>query len=140
LQEKRFGFDDERLIPVLVALASATQGNTSHFLEVDAKAEGYCNRAAAIASKKFGKNSKEVANILDALSRYYQRLFDWDKAKKACTQVIACDEKTFGPESPETLKAMEHYSMVLRAAGLREDAERIEAKIAKIKKPKNAEE
>lgn len=132
-QEKKYGPDSEKLIPVLVALGNTSQNNTTHFTEVNQKAEDYLNRAMAIATKKCGKNSKEVADVLDALSHYYQRHFDWEKAKKACSQVVAVDEKTFGPDSAETVKALQRYAIVLRAAGLREEAEPIEARIAKIK-------
>ena len=88
--------------------------------------------------KHFGKNSKELAAVLDPLSHYYQRRLEWDKAAKTCTLVITADEKNFGPNSAETVKALEHYAVVLRAAGLRDQAEPIEARIAKIKGTKSA--
>ena len=63
---------------------------------------------------------------------------DWDKAEKTCTQVITANEKNFGPDSADTIKALEHYAVVLRAAGLRDQAELIEARIAKIRGTKSA--
>jgi tetratricopeptide (TPR) repeat protein len=132
-QEKKFGVDSDKLIPTLVALGTAAQNNTQFFSEVNEKAEAHLKRAAIIATKHFGKNSKELTGVWDSLSRYYQRHLDWDKAAKTCTMIIAADEKTFGPDSAETIKALEHYAVVLRAAGLRDQAEPVEARIAKIK-------
>lgn len=137
LQEKTLGADSEKLLPTLVALAAVAQNNTKNFSEVNATAETILKRAAEIATKKFGKGSKEEAAVLSDLSYYYHRRFDWERATKTCTLVIASDEKNFGPESTETMKALEHYALVLRAAGLRDKAEPIEARIAKIKGAKN---
>jgi hypothetical protein len=136
VQERKFGVDSEKLIPTLIALGNASQNNTTYFTEVNAKAETQLKRAADLATKHYGKTSKELTEVWDALSRYYQRHFEWDKATKACTQVIAADEKNYGPEAPETVKALEHYAVVLRAAGLRNEAEPVEARIAKLKGPK----
>lgn len=133
LQERRYGPDSEKLIPTLVLLGGASQNNTTYFTEVNAKAETQLKRAADLAAKHYGKTSKEVTEVWDALSRYYQRHFDWEKATKACTQVISASEKNYGPEAPETVKALEHYAVVLRAAGLRNEAEPVEARIAKLK-------
>ena len=133
LQEKQFGADSEKLIPTLVALGKVTQNNTEYLAEVNIKAEEHLKRAVDLASKKFGSESKEVAAILDVLSRYYQSHRDWEKAAATCTKVIAADEKNFGPESAETIKALEHYAVVLRAAGWRNQAEPIEARVARIK-------
>lgn len=132
-QEKKFGGDSEKLIPTLMALGTVAQNETRYLAEVNDKAEDHLKRASDLASKHFGKNSKEVANIWDALSRYYQRHFDWEKATKTCALVVAADEKNFGPDSAETVKALERYAVVLRAAGLRNEAEPVEARIAKIK-------
>jgi hypothetical protein len=137
-QEKKFGADSEKLIPTLVALGDVAQNNTKYFTEVNDKAEDHLKRAVEIATKHHGKNSKEVANVHDVLSRYYQRHFDWEKATKMCSLVVASDEKNFGPDSPETMKALEHYAVVLRAAGLRNEAENVEARIAKVKSSKAA--
>jgi hypothetical protein len=136
-QEKKFGVDSEKLIPTLIALGSAAQNNTKYFTEVNDKAEEHLKRSGEIAVKHFGKESKEQAQVLDALSRYYQRHFDWEKAAKACAQVVAVDEKIFGPESTETMKALERYAVVLRAGGLRNQAETVEARIAKTKGSKH---
>ena len=133
LQEKKQGKDSEKLIPTLVALGTATQNNTKYFSEVNDTAEAHLKRAVDIAAKHFGADSKESADVLDVLSRYYEKRVDWDKAAKTCTQVIAADEKNYGPDSAQTTKALEHYAVVLRAAGWRNQAEPIEARIAKIK-------
>lgn len=133
LEERKYGVESEKLIPTLIALGNASQNNTTYFTEVNAKAETQLKRAADLASKHYGKTSKELTEVLDALSRYYQRHFEWEKATKACVQVIAASEKNFGPNSPETVKALEHYAVVLRAAGLRNEAEPVEARIAKLK-------
>ncbi len=133
LQEKKFGMDSDKLIPTLSALANAAQNNTQYFSKVNEKAEEHYNRAADIATKKFGKSSKGLAVILDSMSHYYQRRLDWDKATKTCAQVVSANEKNFGMDSPETVKALEHYAVVLRAAGMRDKAEPIESRIAKIK-------
>lgn len=140
LQEKKFGTDSEKLIPVLVALANSSQNNTKYFTEVNDKAEQHLKRAAGIATKHYGKDSKELAGILDALSHYYQKHFDWEKAAKTCTLVVAATEKNYGADSAETIKALERYAVVLRAGGMRNQAEPIEARIAKIKGTKNAPE
>lgn len=137
LEEKQFGTDSDKLIPTLVTLANAALNNTQRFSEVNSQSEVYLKRAEGIATKHFGKNSKELATILDALSHYYQKHLEWEKAAKTCTQVITADEKNFGPDSAETIKALEHYAVVLRAAGWRDKAEPIEARIAKIKGTKN---
>jgi tetratricopeptide (TPR) repeat protein len=132
-QEKQFGAASEKLIPTLVALATATGNNTKYLAEVNEQAEGYLKRAADIAAQHFGKGSKEQAAILDDFSYYYQKRLSWDKAIQMCAKVVAADEKNFGPSSSETAKALEHYAVVLRAAGLRDQAEPVEARIEKIK-------
>lgn len=137
LQEKQFGPDSDKVIPTLVALGTVAQNNTKFFSEVNETSEGYFKRAVDIATKHFGKNSKESTDVLVALSTYYQRHFDWDKATRTCNEVIKADEKNFGPNSPETVKALEHYAVVLRAAGLRNEAEPVEARIQQLKGPKN---
>lgn len=133
LQEKRFGPQSEKLIPTLTALGTAAQNNTKAFSEVNEKAEEYFKRAHSIAEKHYGATARETIAVVDALSHYYQRRLNWDKAVKACLQVVVADEKNFGPDSPETLKALEHYAVVLRAAGLRDKAEPIEARIARMR-------
>jgi tetratricopeptide (TPR) repeat protein len=132
-QENKFGTDSEKLIPTLIALGNAVEHNLQYLADVNEKAEEYFKRAAAIATKHYGKNSKEMTAVWDALSRYYQARLDWEKAAKTCTLIIAVDEKAFGPNSAETIKALEHYAVVLRAAGWRDQAEPVEARIAKIK-------
>lgn len=132
-QEAKLGKESEKLIPTLVALGSVSQNTTRYLAEVSNTAELHYKRAAELATKHFGKNSKETADVLDALSRYYQRHFDWEKAVKTCTVVVATNEKTFGPNSDQTMKALEHYAIVLRAAGLRNQAEPVEARINKMK-------
>jgi tetratricopeptide (TPR) repeat protein len=139
-QEKKFGVDSEKLIPTLVSLGNVAQNETRYLAEVNEKAEVHLKRASDLATKHFGKNSNELTGVLDALSRYYQRHLDWDKAAKACTLIIAADEKNFGPNSAETIKALEHYAVVLRAAGQRDAAEPIEARIAKAKGTKSADD
>lgn len=137
LQEKKYGATNEKLVPILVSLAGAAQNNTQNFGEVNQKAEVHLKRAADIATEHYGKNSKELAVVLDSLGHYYQRHLEWPNAAKMCTQVITADEKNFGPNSPETLAALEHYAVVLRAAGWRDQAEPVEARIAKIKDNKS---
>ncbi len=135
LLEKKSGPDSDKLIPILVALGKIGQ-NGRPYLQEDQMPEEYLKRAAKIATAKFGKDSKELVSVLDVLNNYYQRHLDWDKAAKTCSQIIAADEKNFGPESTETLKALEQYAGVLQMMGLKKEAESVEARIAKIKNPK----
>ncbi len=140
LMEKQFGNESEKLIPILVAQSKVGQADTTYWQitqKPEETPEACLKRAADIATKKFGKDSKEIVPILEALSFFYERQLYWEKAAKTCTQIIAADEKNFGPESAETAKALEQYAGVLQVLGLKKEAELIEARVAKIKGPKN---
>lgn len=136
LLEKQFGLESDKLIPTLVDLGRVGQ-NGRPYLQADHQPEDYLKRATKIATEKSGKDSKAVVAVLEVLSDYYQKRHEWDKAAKICTQIIATDEKTFGPESSETVKALEQYAGVLQMMGLKNAADSIEARIAKIKGPKS---
>lgn len=139
LLEKKFGSESEKLIPVLVDLGKDQTGRP--YLQTEQKQpEEHLKRAVKIGTAKFGKDSKEVVAVLDVLSNYYQRHHEWDKAAKTYTQIIAADEKIFGPESAETVKALEQYAGVLALMGSKNAADSIEARIAKIKSAKTADD
>lgn len=135
LREKQFGLDSEKLIPILSELGKVGQ-NGRPYLQADHQPEDHLKRAVKIATEKYGKDSKQVVGVLDVLREYYEKRLEWEKAAKTCTQIIAGDEKNFGPESAETLKALERYAGILHIAGQKNAAETVEARIAKIKSPK----
>lgn len=139
LLEKKFGLESDKLIPVLVELGKIGP-NGRPYLQGDQTTEDYFKRAIKIATAKFGKDSKEVVTVLDALSNHYQKHHEWDKSAKVCTQIIAADEKNFGPDSTETMKALEQYAGVLQMMGQKNAADSVEARIAKIKSLKTATE
>jgi tetratricopeptide (TPR) repeat protein len=136
LLEKQFGLESEKLIPTLIELGREQNGRPYLQQADQKKPEEYLKRAANIATVKFGKDSKELVSVLDVFSNYYERHHEWSKAAKTYTQIIAANEKNFGPESPETVKALEQYAGVLQMQGLKNAADSIEARIAKIKGPK----
>ncbi len=137
LLEKQFGSESDKLIPTLVELGQI-EPNGRPYLQADQTPEEYLKRAAKIGTEKFGKGSKAVVAVLEVLSNYYQRHHEWDKAAKTYTQIIAADEKIFGPESSQTMKALEQYAGVLQMMGLKNAADSIEERISKIKSLKSA--
>ena len=132
LLEKQYGPDSEKLVPILVELGKELHGRP-YISGTEQKPETYLLRASSIATKKFGKDSKELVEVLDVLSKYYERHLEWSKAAKTFDQIIAADEKIYGPENSVTVKALERYAGVLEMFGRKNAAAAIEARISKIK-------
>lgn len=135
LLEKQLGPESEKLIPILVELGKE-EGGRPYIYDVEQKPEEHLLRASQIATQKCGKDSKELVEVLNVLSRYYEKHLEWAKAAKTFDQIIAADEKIYGPESTVTLKALERYAGVLEMYGRKNAAAAIEARINKIKGPK----
>jgi tetratricopeptide (TPR) repeat protein len=136
LLEKQYGSDSEKLVPILVELGKELHGRP-YISGTEQKPEEYLLRADKIATQKFGKDSKELVEVLNVLSKYYERHLEWSKAAKTFDRIIAADEKIYGPENSVTVKALERYAGVLEMFGRKNAAAAIEARISKIKGPKS---
>jgi tetratricopeptide (TPR) repeat protein len=98
-----------------------------------AEAERLFTEALAILTKRLPAGHREIGRATANLAEVYLRQKRAAEAEQAYATALAILEHAVGPENPELLPTMEHYSMLLRARQDFATAAGLDARVMKIR-------
>ncbi len=97
-----------------------------------AAAEPYFWRALPVWAASVGAMDPRMAVTLSSLALIFEARQEYAKAVPLVEQALKVREAAFGVEHPRIVPSLEHYAGLLRLLNRREEAERIEARKARI--------
>ncbi len=97
-----------------------------------AAAEPYFWRALPVWAASVGAMDPRMAITLSSLALVFEARKEYTKAVPLVEQALKIREAAFGVEHPRIVPSLEHYAGLLRLLNRREEAERIEARRARI--------
>ena len=100
-----------------------------------AAAEPYFWRALPVWAASVGAMDPQMAVTLSSLALVFEARKEYAKAVPLVEQALKVREAAFGVEHPRIVPSLEQYAGLLRLLNRREDAERIEARKARIPVP-----
>ena len=100
-----------------------------------AAAEPYFWRALPIWAASVGAMDPRMAVTLSSLALIFEARTEYAKAIPLVEQALKIREVAFGVEDPRIVPSLEQYAGLLRVLNRHEEAERIEARKARIQVP-----
>ena len=100
-----------------------------------AEAESYFWRALPVWAASVGAMDPRMAVTLSSLALIFEARKEYEKAVPLVEQALKIREVAFGVEHPRIVPSLEQYAGLLRLLNRREEAERIEARKARIPMP-----
>ena len=97
-----------------------------------AAAEPYFWRALPVWAASVGAMDPRMAITLSSLALLFEARKEYAKAVPLVEQALKVREVAFGVEHPRIVPSLEQYAGLLRLLNRREEAERIEARMARI--------
>lgn len=98
-------------------------------------AEPYFWRALPVWAASVGAMDPRMAITLSSLALVFETRKEYAKAVPLVEQALKVREVAFGVEHPQIVPSLEQYAGLLRLLNRREEAERIEARKARIEAP-----
>lgn len=100
-----------------------------------AAAEPYFWRALPVWATSVGAMDPHMAITLSSLALVFEARKEYTKAVPLVEQALKVREAAFGVEHPRIVPSLEQYAGLLRLLNRREEAERIDARRARISAP-----
>jgi tetratricopeptide (TPR) repeat protein len=90
-------------------------------------------QSLAILTQRFPAPQADIGRATANLAEVYVREKRFTEAASAFDRALTILERTLGPDNPELVPTMEHYSQVLRAQQDFAKAASLEARVMKIR-------